>query len=81
MPRFESNNAQALRIAALKDLGIIMMPKDLLAEDLKAGSLVELLEKDLPPTRPIHAVYPRETQAVPKLKSFVEYLIARLKAG
>ena len=81
VPRFESNNAQALRIAALKDLGIIMMPKDLLAEDLKAGSLVELLEKDLPPTRPIHAVYPRETQAVPKLKSFVEYLIARLKAG
>lgn len=78
-PRFESNNAQALRIAALKGLGIIMMPKDLLAEDMKRGDLIEILEKDLPPARPIHAVYPREGQSVRKLTTFVEFLLERFK--
>lgn len=78
-PRFESNNVQALRVAALKGLGIIMMPKDLLADDLKNKSLVEILKSDLPPIRPIHAVYPRENQSVPKLTSFVNFLIANLK--
>jgi DNA-binding transcriptional LysR family regulator len=79
IPRFESNNIQALRVAALKGLGIIMMPKDLLAEDLKHGSLVEILESDIPPTRPIHIVYPREGQSARKLTTFVDFLLEKFK--
>lgn len=78
-PRFESDNAQALRIAAVKGLGIIMMPKELLRPDIEAGRLVELLPKHVPPARPIHAVYPRERQLTPKLTSFVEFLMERLR--
>ncbi|MES2580395.1 MAG: LysR family transcriptional regulator [Pseudomonadota bacterium] len=78
-PRFESNNVQALRVAALKGLGIIKMPKDLLAEDLKQGRLIEILKSAIPPTRPIHAVYPREGQSVRKLTTFVDFLLERFK--
>ena len=77
-PRFESDNGQALRIAAVKGLGIIMMPKELLRPDIEAGRLVELLADDVPPARPINAVYPKGRQLTPKLTSFVEFLRVRL---
>jgi DNA-binding transcriptional LysR family regulator len=77
-PRFESDNGQALRIAAVKGLGIIMMPKELLRPDIEAGRLVELLTDHVPPARPINAVYPKGRQLTPKLTSFVEFLRTRL---
>ncbi len=81
VPRFQSDNVQALRAAALEDIGIIMMPKELLRADLDAGRLVELLRNHLPPARPIHAVYPRSRQSVPKLASFVGFLVEQLQSG
>jgi DNA-binding transcriptional LysR family regulator len=77
-PRFESDNGQALRIAAVKGLGIIMMSKELLRSDIEAGRLVELLADEVPPARPINAVYPKGRQLTPKLTSFVEFLRTRL---
>ncbi len=78
-PRFESDNGQALRMAALKGIGIIMMPKELLRADIEAGRLVELMQDHVPPARPIHLLYPRERQLAPKLTSFVDFLVSRLR--
>ncbi|MBF4990253.1 LysR family transcriptional regulator [Methylophilus sp. QUAN] len=77
--RFDSNNGQALRQAALKGIGIILMPKVLLAPDIQAGRLVEVLKEFTPPPRPVNAVYPKERQTTPKLASFVDYLAEHLK--
>jgi len=77
--RFDSNNGQALRQAALKGIGIILMPKVLLAHDIEAGQLVEVLKDFTPPSRPVNAVYPKERQTTPKLASFVDYLAEHLK--
>lgn len=77
--RFDSNNGQALRQAALKGIGIILMPKVLLATDIEAGQLVEVLKEFTPPSRPVNAVYPKERQTTPKLASFVDYLAEHLK--
>lgn len=77
--RFDSNNGQALRQAALKGIGIILMPKVLLAPDIQAGRLVEVLKEFTPPSRPVNAVYPKERQTTPKLASFVDYLAEHLK--
>lgn len=74
--RFESDNVQALRAAALKGLGIILTPRALLQDDIAAGKLIEILPAYTPPARPIHAVYPRSRQSQPKLTSFVDYLIS-----
>jgi DNA-binding transcriptional LysR family regulator len=79
VPRLVSNNAQCLRVAAAKDIGIIMMPRILLKSDLKDGRLIELLKDHLPSPRPIYAVYPKERQRTPKLTSFVEFLVAGLR--
>ncbi|OIQ84090.1 HTH-type transcriptional regulator DmlR [mine drainage metagenome] len=75
-PRFRSNSAQALRSAAIGGLGLILMPRDLIINDIKNGALVEVLQKHIPPSRPIHAVYPGELQSLAKLQTFVDYLIS-----
>ena len=76
--RFNSNNGQSLREAALKGMGIIMMPKVLLEEDLRNGRLIEVLKEFTPSSKPVNVVYPKERQPTPKLTSFLDYLIQRL---
>lgn len=76
--RFDSNNAQALRVAAIKGLGLILMPKILLEQDLQQGLLQEVLQEFKPAPRPVHAVYAKERQPPPRLTAFVEYLAQRL---
>lgn len=78
-PRFESDNAQALLAAAVKGVGVIMMPKGLLQPDIEAGRLVELMRDHVPPARPIHAVYPKERKSAPKLTAFVDFLVDALR--
>lgn len=72
--RFDSNNGQALREAAIRGIGIIMMPKVLLENEILSGQLIEILKQYTPPPRPVNAVYPKERQATPKLTSFIEFL-------
>lgn len=76
--RFASNHGEALRRAALDGLGIVLQPQALLAEDIAAGRLVPLFEDDLPPPRPVHLLYPRDRQPLPKLSRFVELVMERL---
>lgn len=76
--RFDANHAQSLRTAAVKGLGLILSPKLLLDQDIKSGALVEVLQDFKPPPRPVNAIYPKERQTMPKLASFVDYLIEHL---
>ncbi len=77
-PRLVSNNGQALRMAALRGFGLIFQPEVLLDDDIAAGRLVSLLERHLPPPSPVHLLYPRDRQALPKLTRVVEFLRERL---
>jgi DNA-binding transcriptional LysR family regulator len=76
--RFRANNGQALRKAALAGFGIVLQPHALVEDELRSGALVTLLEDHLPKPSPAHLVYPRDTRAMPKLSSFVEFVVARL---
>lgn len=73
------NNGQALRKAALHGMGIIMQPEVLLAEDIAAGRLVRLLPDHELPSQDMHVVYPSNRNMTPKLKSFVEFIVARFR--
>lgn len=71
------NNGQALRTAALRGMGIIMQPEVLLTDDIVAGRLVRILPELELPSYPMHLVYPSHRNMTPKLKSFVEFMVAR----
>jgi len=75
--RFRTNSGQALRMAALKDFGIVMQAEVLLAQDIAAGRLVPVLCDYLPPARPMHLVYQRDRRATPKLTTFIDFIVER----
>ncbi|MCU6496867.1 LysR family transcriptional regulator [Duganella vulcania] len=75
--RFRTNSGQALRMAALKDFGIVMQAEVLLAQDIAAGRLKPVLCDYLPPARPMHLVYPRDRLATPKLTTFIDFMMER----
>nr|WP_294866937.1 LysR family transcriptional regulator [uncultured Pseudogulbenkiania sp.] len=78
--RFQSNNGQALRMVALQGGGIVMQPEVLLAEDVAAGRLVEILADYLPSSKPMHVLYLPDRQQVPKLRAFIDFVLQRFGA-
>ncbi|MES2951707.1 MAG: LysR family transcriptional regulator [Pseudomonadota bacterium] len=78
--RFQSNNGLALRMAALEGFGIVMQSSIMLGGDVAAGRLVEILQDHLPPPQPMHLVYPKDRQPVPKLSRFVDFMLAQFGA-
>ncbi len=77
--RFQSNNGQALRMAALKGWGVVMQPKILLNEDIQRGALIEVLQDYWPAPHPVHLVYPVDRQPPLKLTRLVEMLTNKMK--
>jgi DNA-binding transcriptional LysR family regulator len=57
-----------------------MQPEVLLADDVAAGRLTPLLSKYLRPPRPMHLVYLRDRTLTPKMKTFIEFVRAALRA-
>jgi DNA-binding transcriptional LysR family regulator len=75
--RLQVNNGQALRVAALHGLGIVLQPAILLQDDVRAGRLVQLFGSYALPSRPMSVVYPPDRYRSPKLRSFVDFLLER----
>jgi len=75
--RVRVNQGQALRVAALHGLGIVLQPAILLETDVQAGRLVRLLPQHELPSRPMHVVYLPDRYRSPKLRSFVEFVVER----
>ncbi|KAF0814601.1 HTH-type transcriptional regulator DmlR [Andreprevotia sp. IGB-42] len=75
--RLQVNNGQALRMAALHGLGIVLQPAILLEADVRAGRLIKLLPAYALPSRPMHVVYLPDRYRSPKLRSFVDFLVER----
>lgn len=70
-----ANVGQALRVAALGGMGIIMQPAVLVADDVQAGRLVPVLPDYAPPTLPVHLVTAPGRLRTQKLQSFVDYVV------
>ncbi|GLU35468.1 LysR family transcriptional regulator [Trinickia caryophylli] len=75
-----SNDGHALRAAALGGAGLLLQPAVLVADDIAAGRLVPILKRFAPAPRPVHLVYLPDARPRPKLRSFVEFVEARLAA-
>jgi len=75
--RYLANNADVLRTTALAGGGIILLPTFIVGEDLRAGRLVRLLPDYPPPEQGLHALYPPGRHLSAKVRSFVDFLVAR----
>ena len=79
--RLRSNNALALRAAALQGVGLILQPEVVLADDVAAGRLVQVLPKFAPPPRPMSLIYPRDRRPTSKMTTFIDFMLRRFGAG
>lgn len=75
--RLQVNHGQALRVAALHGLGIVLQPAILLEADVRAGRLIQLFPTHELPSRSMSVVYLPDRYRSPKLRSFVDFLVER----
>ncbi|MDP2559674.1 LysR family transcriptional regulator [Psychrobium sp. 1_MG-2023] len=71
---FSTNNAQALRQAALVGSGIVYVPRCSVYQDLLKGDLVELLTDFKPRSLGIYAVYPYTRYQPEKIRCLIEHI-------
>jgi DNA-binding transcriptional LysR family regulator len=81
-PKMVSNNGDLLRSSALDGVGLVMLPRFFVEQDLADGKLINLIEES-PPGVPdiglaLMAVYPERRHLSLKVRVFVDYLAQAL---
>ncbi|PZP78388.1 MAG: LysR family transcriptional regulator, partial [Stenotrophomonas maltophilia] len=75
--RLQVNNGEALRLAALHGMGIVLQSALLLSADVEAGRLVPLFPEHGQAGRPMHLVYAHDRYRSTRLRSFIDFLVER----
>lgn len=75
--RLQVPSVRAGHAAARAGLGLVRLPTVLVADDVRAGVLVPVLEAVTPPGLPVFAVYPSSRQLPLKVRAFLETLARR----
>jgi DNA-binding transcriptional LysR family regulator len=77
----EIDNGEAQRTAALAGAGIIFSPRDLVEDDLKRGTLVEVLQPWNAFTLPIHTVHPSRRFVPRRVSALIEAVAEGLRGA
>jgi DNA-binding transcriptional LysR family regulator len=75
--RFQVNDARVLRQAALEGHGIVLQANLILADDLAAGRLVQVLPDYETPTRPLQILFAATRPPTQTLRSFIDHVVVR----
>ncbi len=73
-----ADNGDALRRAALEDLGIVYLPTFLIGDDIRAGRFVPLLVEFTDIETDVFAVYPESRHLSPKVRAMIDWLVEEL---
>ena len=79
-PRMRTNSGDTCRAIALGHEGIVLEPSFMVADDLAAGTLVQVLPEYRSLELGIYAVYPSRKFLAPKVRLLIDYLVQALKA-
>ncbi|MDN3524223.1 LysR family transcriptional regulator [Halomonas sabkhae] len=75
---WRGNSGPALLDAALKGLGLAQLPGYYVDEHLASGDLISVLDPYQHDDTAVWAVYPRHRHRSPKVRQFLDYLVASL---
>jgi DNA-binding transcriptional LysR family regulator len=79
-PRFVVNSIKAAVDSAVEGKGVIRMFSYHIAREIAEGRLQIVLEKDEHPPLPIHLIAPHGRLSVPKVRTFVDFALPRMRA-
>ena len=71
---FVTNTGDALRMAAIKERGLVQLPNYIVKSDIEEGKLQAVLDDYRPAPVPIHAVYPERKNLPATVRAFIDYL-------
>jgi DNA-binding transcriptional LysR family regulator len=77
--RFVANNGELMRNAAISGLGLVLLPEFIVAAALREATLVRVLPGCRPVQTALHALYPRDRQGSPRVRSVVDSLAAAMR--
>jgi len=72
-----TNNAEILRDAAVKGLGIALLPTFIAGADLQQGTLSTILADYKAPELSLYAIYPPNRHLAVKVRVFIDFLVER----
>ena len=70
----------ALRLAALRGIGVCQFPIFVVADDLNSGRLVDLLPEWSPKAGILHAVFPSRRGLLPSVRALLDFLATEYAA-
>jgi DNA-binding transcriptional LysR family regulator len=73
--RISVTNSDTYANLARLGFGLMQAPRYRYAEDLAAGSLVEVLHEHPPSSTPISVLYPKSRQLSPRVRVFIDWLV------
>lgn len=73
------NSGEIARSMAIEGLGLTLLPRFFVLKNLKNGQLVSILEDDIKSDAGLYAVYPQGRHKTPKVRCFIDYVIARIE--
>jgi len=79
-PRLITEDMVALRFAALRGIGVAQFPTMLVADDMKAGTLVDVVPGWAPRAGVIHAVFSSRRGLLPSVRAVLDFLAAEFSA-
>lgn len=74
--RIVVNNGEAMRDMAIAGLGIIVLPRFIVAKALQSGALIDVMPDARPVPDAIYAVYPPARHMPRKLRAMIDHLTA-----
>jgi DNA-binding transcriptional LysR family regulator len=79
--RLNIDSSEAMREAALAGIGLIHLPTYITGNDLRDGTLVEVLKPYRAPPDPIRVVYPNKRHLSPRIRTFIDLLVECWESG
>ncbi|WP_455864859.1 LysR family transcriptional regulator [Pantoea agglomerans] len=79
--RLNLDSSEAMRASAISGFGIVHLPTYLLADDVRSGKLVPVLEEYPFPPEPVRIIYPSKRHLSPRIRAFIDLLVERWEPG
>ena len=73
-PRLITDDLAALRAAALEGVGVAQMPTLMVADDIAAGRLIDVLPRWRPHNEIVYAVFPSRRGLLPSIRALLDHL-------
>lgn len=78
-PRFVTDDMHALRDAAIHGVGIVQLPCMVVEDDLRDGTLVDVLPGWAPRGGVVHAVFPSRRGLLPRVRLLIDFLAEHIR--